>query len=461
MVPAGVAAGGAISSSASNLSLINCTFRSNGASGSDAEGLIGGGAISASNSTINGSGCRFISNAAVVGNNTAPTQGGAMRISSSTVLTLTDCFFINNVAVSSDQPHERGTGGGLYIWSSTASLTNCVFVGNETPAFIGNSEGAGIYAIEADVELVNCLLIGNDMRDADTGLGAGIYATNSNISTTNCTIAENQLGEFLDNSHIGAGIFLDDGSVLTATNTVLWGNTGGAGNPEEDQIELDNGSSATFDYCDVEGWTGQFGGTGNIGDNPLFVGGPSGTWTENFIWNEEAGQSVLIDINASFTPGEFIGNFIDADTSGGGRHKLIIANTVTTITVWGSGGGAGESYKLYDFRLQPGSPSIDAADNTAVPQNINTDLDGNPRYFDDPNTKDSGNGNAPIVDMGAYEFQGSNCPWDLDANGSVGTSDLLALFAQWGTPGTADFDDDGTVGTSDLLILFANWGPCP
>ena len=63
----------------------------------------------------------------------------------------------------------------------------------------------------------------------------------------------------------------------------------------------------------------------------------------------------------------------------------------------------------------------------------------------------------------AYIFDATNidlCPWDLDDSGSVNTSDLLALFAQWGTDGTADFDESGAVGTSDLLILFANWGPC-
>lgn len=52
------------------------------------------------------------------------------------------------------------------------------------------------------------------------------------------------------------------------------------------------------------------------------------------------------------------------------------------------------------------------------------------------------------------------CEFDLDDDNNVSTSDLLALFAQWGTDGPADFDGDGTVGTSDLLILFANWGPC-
>ncbi len=52
------------------------------------------------------------------------------------------------------------------------------------------------------------------------------------------------------------------------------------------------------------------------------------------------------------------------------------------------------------------------------------------------------------------------CIFDLDGNGSVGTGDLLTLFAQWGTDGSADFDGSGEVGTGDLLILFANWGPC-
>ena len=62
---------------------------------------------------------------------------------------------------------------------------------------------------------------------------------------------------------------------------------------------------------------------------------------------------------------------------------------------------------------------------------------------------------------GADSVPGVPCPWDLDMSGTVNTSDLLALFAQWGTAGPADFDGNGIVNTSDLLILFANWGPCP
>ncbi|MCH7720507.1 MAG: hypothetical protein IH988_05885 [Planctomycetes bacterium] len=55
------------------------------------------------------------------------------------------------------------------------------------------------------------------------------------------------------------------------------------------------------------------------------------------------------------------------------------------------------------------------------------------------------------------------CPGDLDADGSVGILDLLALLAAWGTDpgGPPDFDGDGNVGILDLLTLFAAWGPCP
>ncbi len=56
------------------------------------------------------------------------------------------------------------------------------------------------------------------------------------------------------------------------------------------------------------------------------------------------------------------------------------------------------------------------------------------------------------------------CPWDLDGNGNVGSSDLLTLLAAWGpvpTPDPPDYPGDSIVSTSDLLILLANWGPCP
>ncbi len=77
--------------------------------------------------------------------------------------------------------------------------------------------------------------------------------------------------------------------------------------------------------------------------------------------------------------------------------------------------------------------------------------------WDDDNGDDSGS--AYRVDAAAP----GTCPWDLDASGSVGILDLLALLAVWGSDpgGPPDFDGDGNVGILDLLTLLANWGPCP
>ena len=113
-----------------------------------------------------------------------------------------------------------------------------------------------------------------------------------------------------------------------------------------------------------------------------------------------------------------------------------------------------------DYHLSPGSPCIDAADNDAVPDDIMTDLDGNPRFVDDPDTEDTGNGEPPIVDMGAYEYQAPECPADFDGDGDVDAADLLHLLGAWGTP-DGDVDGDGDTDTADLLALLAAWGQCP
>lgn len=54
------------------------------------------------------------------------------------------------------------------------------------------------------------------------------------------------------------------------------------------------------------------------------------------------------------------------------------------------------------------------------------------------------------------------CPGDLDADGSIGVTDLLALLAAWGpNPGhPADLDGDDAVGVTDLLALLGAWGAC-
>jgi len=131
-----------------------------------------------------------------------------------------------------------------------------------------------------------------------------------------------------------------------------------------------------------------------------------------------------------------------------------------------------------DYRLAPLSPCIDAGDNYAVPADIFDldgdgdtdeplpfDLDGNPRFVDDLTIDDTGVGDPPIVDMGAFEFT----PGDLDGDGDVDLSDLAELLGRYGScvgepvyDVTADFDASGCIDLSDLAYLLGYYGAtCP
>jgi len=131
-----------------------------------------------------------------------------------------------------------------------------------------------------------------------------------------------------------------------------------------------------------------------------------------------------------------------------------------------------------DYHLSPGSPCIDAGCNGGVPHDAADldddddtdeitplDLDGEGRFFDDPDTPDSGCGCPPLVDMGAYEFGNTGpqpCPGDLDCNRTVGHSDLGILLAAWHSSADGDLNCDSVSDHADLGILLANWGNiCP
>jgi hypothetical protein len=128
-----------------------------------------------------------------------------------------------------------------------------------------------------------------------------------------------------------------------------------------------------------------------------------------------------------------------------------------------------------DFRLTHSSGCIDAGDNTAVPGSVTTDLDGKPRFFDDPETADTGVGTPPIVDIGAYEFNKvcgdadhPNPMGDVNIDCGVDLADFAICALAWlsgdGEGGwNSDcnlYDADLVIDTSDLKILGAHWLEC-
>ena len=328
-------------------------------------------------------------------------------------------MFAGNCAINNIPAFRGGSGGAIFSGGTCSPyLESCRFLGNSAVGFGGailNYEGSGAAQIN------RCLFIGNSAE----GGGGAIHTRDAAGAHTivNCLFVQNYspVGatlQFVDqaqevvvvnctiveNNTADGGLHATGwGTTVELHNCIVWGNAG-------EQLVQDNDAQLWVTWSDIEGgWAGE----GNIDADPLFV----------------------------------------------------------DVADW-------------DFHLAVASPCIDAGDNEAVSgdmfdldedgdtdEPIPFDLDGNPRFADDPDTDDTGNPDPdypdlPIVDMGAYEFQGMTaCPGDIDGDGDTDHADLGALLGAWDSqPGdphwneNADLDGTGHIGHGDLGILLGDWG---
>ncbi len=405
--------------------------------------------------------------------NMARRHGGGMYNHTGSNPILTNCTFSGNVTVDFD-------GGGMYnCCGSSPTVTNCTFSGNTA-----NRTGGGMLNFNADATVVNCEFLDNT-ADPTNGGGGGMANGVSNPTVQNCV--------FIGNSAwLGGGMY-NFQSAPNVTSCTFDANTavaGGAVNNDE--------SSPTISRCQFILNMTHSNGAGGAMLNAT----NSSPVIEDCLFSENFGSGsggavgtgidsypTLINCTIGFNTSDMTGGGVFTTDAFGGHSGTTILNSI----VYGNGGiqivnvagaittvehsdvqfghaGSGniDADPLFvdpdngDFRLQPGSPCIDAGDNMAVPVGITQDLDGNPRFANDLATTDTGKGECPIVDMGAYEFPAS-CPSDVDCDGNVGITDFLSLLAAWGTDpgGSPDIDGNGTVGITDFLLLLANWGSCP
>ncbi len=256
-------------------------------------------------------------------------------------------------------------GGGVLAETGAAPrVVDCVLSNNLA------GMGAGAYVDASTAEFERCEFFGNR---TDLFGGGGLASANgADVTVLDCTFHHNQAIGFSGN---GSGVLITRASGLIV-NSQFFRNT------------------ATY-----------------IG------GGVSSVLSTTHIINSTLSE------NSAATSGS--GAYIDGDTTI--ENTIAWNNAVDEIYVAGgnpvvrysliTGGWAGEGNRgddprfvdpVYDnFRLDTGSPAIDAGDSDAVPPGIETDLDGARRFIDDPSTPDTGRGSPPIVDIGAYEFQAS------------------------------------------------------
>ena len=396
--------GGMSNRTSSSPTVTNCSF-----SGNTASGLSGGGGMFndvGSSPTVTN--CSFSGNTATAG------DGGGMSNTGSNP-TVTNCTFGGNSA--------SGVGGGMSNFSSNPTVTNCSFSGNTA------SSGGGMANDVGSLTVTNCSFSGN----LASSFGGGMFNLDSSPTLTD--------GSFTGNSAISGAGMLNNASSPTVTNCTFSGNTGTVWGT---MANIDN-SNPTVTNCSFTGNTAGLGGG-------MFNDGSSPTVTNCILWNNSPDQIfgpglvAYSDVQGGFAG---IGN-INADP------LFVDADGPDNIP------GTDDD----DLHLPSGSPCIDAADNTAVPAGITTDLDGKPRFVDDPDTPDTGNGAAPIVDMGAYELQ-PPCPQDINGDGVINVLDLIDLLLCFGLPAVPgckaeDINEDGTVNVLDLIELLLAFGTaCP
>jgi hypothetical protein len=265
------------------------------------------------------------------------------------VTAVLDGFTVAGGNANAGSPDNKG--GGMTNNGSSPTVTHCTFSGNSA-----KTEGGGMFnGFSSSPTVTNCIFSGNSTSGtSSSNAGGGMNNFDSSPTVTNCTFSENTTG----------------------------GNGGGMVNFE---------SSPTVTNCAFSENTARIGGAMYNGfiSNPAVI--------NCILWSNTALNGPQI-FNESSTPTI---RFSDIEGSGG-------SGAGWTPILGSDGGGNIDSNPLFadtDLRLSANSPCIDAGDNSGVPAGIATDLDGNPRFVDDPNTADTGSGTSPIVDMGAYEFQ--------------------------------------------------------
>jgi predicted outer membrane repeat protein len=315
----------------------------------------------------------------------------------------------------------RGYGGGVHTtYPGSFTMTHCTIVGN-----FATVDGGGVFVSTKWYESTRisyCTIRDNIAGYAGGGGIAARAEKRANLIITCCTISGNTV---TGPAGRGGGIYCLKGMSPPEPDSVIVANCTFINNRAADS----GGALACND------------------DNDLAL--INCTLTNNYA---PAGRSIACQPYSSY-PGRSqvkVANCILWD----GPNPLW-ANEESTITVSYSNvlrglPGAGNIWldpmfvnpSVGDYRLSACSPCIDAADSSAYPPEVAPeDRDGHPRFVDDGGVSDIGSGPAPVVDMGAFEFQDGTAPPAPPAPQNVVTGkadDCGAIRITWDASPGAD-----------------------
>ncbi|MCW5938432.1 MAG: hypothetical protein KF884_07225 [Fimbriimonadaceae bacterium] len=347
--------------------------------------------------------------------------GGGMVVHGSSI-TVTDVVFRDNEGVMgggvyakhgaptftrvSFEDNRAVLGGGFAYEASNATLIDVKFLRNEAPyggavngygnlvidgayatGNFGNQFGSVVQSNGGTLHIRGMLAEGNGRYEGNQF--SGIYSSLAGGAIyTSATAGQIINSRFRENAAaFGAALYFAGGSTVRLVNSIVDHNLGLGG-------ILVNDASPRIINSTVR----------SNNNGALFVqrGRVPSVVNSVFAFNDKWGYAVEV-----FGPGvAAITSSVVFNSSGGGNFT---GPTVITS----------DPRLDAEFRPLPGSPVIDAGDNSAVPNGILTDFFGSPRFVDDPEVADTGIGVAPIVDIGAVERQVGLRAWPLSNSGKT------------------------------------------
>ena len=296
-------------------------------------------------------------------------------------------------------------GGGIAVRAGGVICQNCLFLKNK--AVNGGALSVRPSSIASRVELVDCTLLAN----AASGEGGAVWSPVGAVTMTRCRL--------LGNSATGSGGGLANAGEAVLSNCLFSGNTArlGAG-----AANLTSGT-LTIRSSTLSGNT-----SGELGGGLYHAGDGACVVTSSIFWgNTSSCGATATQIDSDKDPVPIVH---DSCVQGGWTAASGEANIDADPAFLDCDGADDRPGTVDDNpRLWGYSPAIDAGDG-AVPEET-LDLDRNPRHFDAVATADTGKGVAPVIDMGAFEYQG-----DCNGNGRPDAQDTAL-------GGSKDSDQDG------------------
>ncbi len=407
---------GAISMSrAGTLRLFDCSLLQNVYNGGSGGALLATGAVNVE-----------IFRSRFDGNRVIGASGGALNIEQSARVRIEDSTFLNGVASAGGHIIVRSAGRLTLIRSTLrdgfASSGALLFLESGGRALLvdcrlerGQAEsiGGAVQAASSQCELIRTVVSENS-----AGIGGALSAVGAGgqVTLISCTLRNNR-----STSGLGNTLFTGGSGRLSIQNCLITGGVGPAG-ANNGAIAVRASASADIRHSTI---------TGNTPGGVLIEGpGPSPQLViaNSIIWGNPGAAAIRV-----------LGTPVIAVTHSDIEGGFAGAGNINANPLFIDPGA-------FRFRLQAGSPAIDAADNSAVPADafdldgdsdvlepLPRDLAGRARFFDDPATADSGAGAAPLADMGAHEFQPA-VRGDLNCDGAVNFDDIDAFVAALANP---------------------------